>query len=95
MVTAFILINAERDHIASAAQEILNLKGIAEVYSVTGDWDLVAVARVKQNEELAKLVTDDMITVKGITKTTTLFAFRQFSNYDLDRIFNIGGESLS
>ena len=89
MVTAFILINAERDKIAQASQDILGLRGIAEVYSVAGDYDLVAVARVRENEELAKLVTEDMIEVKGITKTTTLIAFRQYSNYDLDRVFSL------
>ncbi len=90
MVTAFVLINAERDRIAGAAQEVLNLDGVAEVYSVAGEWDLVAVARVRENEELAKLMTEDMIGVKGITKTTTLIAFRQYSRYDLERMFSLG-----
>lgn len=90
MVTAFILIKAERARIAPASQEILNLKGIAEVYSVAGEWDLVAVARVKENEQLATLVTEDMIAIKGLLQTTTLIAFRQFSRYDLERMFSIG-----
>ena len=90
MVTAFILIKAERQRIAPASQEILNIEGIAEVYSVAGDWDLVAVARVKENEQLAKLVTEDMIAIKGLTQTTTLIAFRQYSRYDLERMFSIG-----
>lgn len=90
MVTAFILIKAERERIAPASQEILNIEGIAEVYSVAGDWDLVAVARVKENEQLAKLVTEDMIAIKGLTQTTTLIAFRQYSRYDLERMFSIG-----
>jgi len=90
MVTAFILIKAERARIAPASQEILNLKGIAEVYSVAGEWDLVAVARVKENEQLATLVTEEMIAIKGLLQTTTLIAFRQFSRYDLERMFSIG-----
>ena len=92
MVTAFILINAQRDRIASAAQEILALDGIAEVYSVAGSYDLVAVARVKENEQLAKLATEDLIAVKGLVQTTTLIAFRQYSKHDLERMFSIGGE---
>lgn len=91
MVTAFILIRAERSRIAQASQEILAIKGIAEVYSVAGDYDLVAVARVPQNEDLARLVTEDMIAVGGLTCTNTLIAFRQFSRFDLERMFNIGG----
>ena len=92
MVTAFILINAQRDKIASAAQEILACDGIAEVYSVAGSYDLVAVARVKENEQLAKLATEDLIAVEGLLKTTTLIAFRQYSKYDLERMFSIGEE---
>ncbi|MFB3789470.1 MAG: Lrp/AsnC family transcriptional regulator [bacterium] len=92
MVTAVILINAERSRIASAAQEILKLKGITEVYSVAGDYDLIAIARVRENEQLAKLVTEDLIVVEGITRTNTLIAFRQFSEYDLERMFSLGLE---
>ncbi|HOJ61436.1 MAG TPA: Lrp/AsnC ligand binding domain-containing protein [bacterium] len=92
MVTAIILINAERSQIASAAKEILNLKGITEVYSVAGEYDLIAVARVRENEQLAKLVTEDLIVVPGITRTNTLIAFRQYSDYDLERMFSLGLE---
>ena len=92
MVTAFILVNAVRERIAAASQEILNLDGVAEVYSVAGEYDLVAVARVRENEQLAKLVTEDMIGVEGITKTTTLIAFRQYSRHDLERMFGVGME---
>ena len=90
MVTAFVLIQAERSRIARASQEILNLKGITEVYSVAGEYDLIAVARVKENEELARLVTEDMIAIPGLTKTTTLIAFKQYSQYDLERMFSLG-----
>jgi DNA-binding Lrp family transcriptional regulator len=92
MVTAFILINAQRDRMKEAAQAILELDGIAEVYSVAGEWDLVAVARVRENEQLARLVTEDMIDVGGIVKTNTLIAFRQYSSFDLERMFNLGME---
>lgn len=90
MVTAFILINAQRDQIAKAAQDILKLPGITEVNSVAGQYDLVAVARVTESEQLAKLVTEDLITVKGITATNTLIAFRQYSRFDLERMFGLG-----
>lgn len=93
MVTAFIMINAERPRIAPASQEILNIKGIAEVYSVAGEYDLVAIARVRKNEELAKLVTEDLIKIEGLTRTQTLISFRQYSNFELDRIFSLGNEN--
>ncbi len=90
MVTAFILISAERERIAGAAQEILELDGIAEVYSVAGPYDLVAVARVRENEGLAKLVTEHLIGVQGLMDTQTLIAFRQYSKHDLERLFSLG-----
>lgn len=90
MVTAFILLNVERDRIAAASQEVLGLAGITEVYSVAGPYDLVAVARVRENDALAKLVTEDLIKVKGIIQTSTLIAFRQYSQFDLERAFGLG-----
>ncbi|MBS3733532.1 MAG: Lrp/AsnC ligand binding domain-containing protein [Phycisphaerae bacterium] len=90
MVTAFVLITAQRDRIAAAAQDILELDGVAEVYSVAGPYDLVAVARVRTNDELAKLVTEDLIAVAGLVKTQTLIAFRQYSKHDLERLFSLG-----
>ena len=89
MITAFILISAQRERIAAAADEILAIPGITEVYSVAGDYDLVAVARVRENEDLAKLVTEGMVTVKGLTRTNTLIAFRQYSKHDLERMFGL------
>ena len=89
MITAFIMINAQRERMAAAADEILNIAGITEVYSVAGDYDLVAVARVRENEELAKLVTEGMVAVKGLTRTNTLIAFRQYSRHDLERMFGL------
>lgn len=90
MVTAFVLISAERDRIAQLPQEILNVQGFTEVYSVAGDYDLVAVARVANNEDLARVVTEHLLKVKGIHKTNTLIAFQQYSRYDLERMFSIG-----
>ena len=90
MVTAIILINAERERIVPAAQEILELEGITEVYSVAGNYDLVGVARVRHNDDLAKLVTEDLIAMDGITRTMTLIAFRQYSQHDLETIFEVG-----
>ncbi len=92
MVTAFILLNVERGRIVTAAQEILAIEGITEVHSVSGDYDLVAIVRVRQNDDLAELVTERMAGVEGITGSHTLIAFRQYSEYDLDRMFGIGQE---
>ena len=90
MVTAFILINVERARIGDAAQEILELQDITEVYSVTGPYDIVAVARVRESDRLAELVTEDLAGVQGVVNTETLIAFRQYSRHDLERMFELG-----
>jgi DNA-binding Lrp family transcriptional regulator len=89
MVTAIILIKAERGAVETAAQGLLKIKGITEVYSVAGEFDIVAVARVRQNEDLASLVTEEMRSIQGITRTETLIAFRQYSNFDLAAMFDL------
>lgn len=89
MVTAIILIKAERGGVEKASQGLLKIKGVTEVYSVAGEYDIVAVARVRQNDELAKLVTEDMLNVQGIACTETLIAFRQYSNFDLAAMFDL------
>ncbi len=90
MVNAVILINAERTKIHALSEKLTEFEEISEVYSVAGDYDLVAIVRVRRNEDLANLVTEKMITLEGITRTNTLFAFRTFSRHDLEQMFAIG-----
>ena len=92
MVTALVLLNAERSKINAVAEKITDMKGVTEVYSVAGQYDLAAVVRVKSNEELADVVTKRMLAVTGITKSETLIAFQVFSKHDLDSMFAIGFE---
>ena len=90
MVTAIVLVNAERGVIPKTAEVLAQMKGVAEVYSVAGQYDLAVIIRTKTNEELAELVTDHMLKLGGIKKTETLIAFRAYSKYDLERMFSIG-----
>jgi DNA-binding Lrp family transcriptional regulator len=90
MVNATVLLRVERDRINEIAQELVDMDGISEVYSVAGSWDLVAIVRVQSNEELAKIVTGKMLKVEGIERSETLIAFRVYSKHDLDRMFSVG-----
>jgi DNA-binding Lrp family transcriptional regulator len=92
MVTAIVLIEARRDRVNETAEALAQLEGVAEVYSVAGQYDLAAIIRVKANDQLADLVTQHMLKLKGIVKTTTLIAFRAYSRYDLERMFTLGME---
>lgn len=90
MVTAIMLMNCARASIAEVAEKLAEVDGIAEVYSVAGKVDLVAIVRVPHNDDLADLVTGRLKDVEGITHTETLIAFRAFSRHDLESLFSIG-----
>jgi DNA-binding Lrp family transcriptional regulator len=92
MVTAVTLLNVERDKINHVAEQLVEIQGISEVYSVGGRFDLVAIIRVKHNEDLADVVTEHIRRIEGIIKTETLLAFRAYSRHDLDSMFSIGME---
>ncbi len=90
MVSAIVLLNVDRDKVNAVAGKLADMKGISEVYSVAGQFDLVAIIRVKDNDGLADLVTNHMLKVQGITRSQTLISFQVFSRHDLDAMFSIG-----
>lgn len=90
VVTAFVLINAESYRIAELAQDLADVKGVAEVYSVAGDEDIVAVVRVRNHEDLAEVVTKRLANMDGVVSTRTLIAFQAYSRHDLEAMFSIG-----
>jgi DNA-binding Lrp family transcriptional regulator len=90
MTTAFILMHVETGRLKSLAEELLTIDGIAEVYSVAGEWDMVAIARVREHEALSDLITEHVANLKGILGTQTLIAFRAFSKRDLGLMWDIG-----
>ncbi|MBX3086081.1 MAG: Lrp/AsnC ligand binding domain-containing protein [Anaerolineae bacterium] len=92
LVTAVVLMEVERGKVDTVAQDLLKYDGVSEVFSVAGQYDLVALLRTKTNEQIADLVTDKIRNLPFITRTQTLMAFKAFSRVDLDRMFSIGNE---
>ena len=90
MVTSIILTNAERSKINEVAEQLAALDGISEVYSVSGNYDLVAIARVPSNDDLANLVTKKMVGIDSILTSETMLAFKAFSRHDLEAMFAVG-----
>ena len=88
MVTAIILISVERDHILSVIDKILKVDGIMEVHSVAGEYDLAAIARVEDNQQLSMILADKMChQIKGITLTKTLISLGSYYNFDAQAAF--------
>lgn len=90
MVTGILLMNVERGRIKSVAEDLAGRPGVTEVYSVSGNYDLVALLRVPTNEAMAELVTEELAGVDGIEHTETMLAFRAYSRHDLEAMFSVG-----
>ena len=92
MITTIVLIKADPKLITQAATRIAGFDGVQEVYSVSGEWDLVAIVRVTDYERIADVVTHQIASVPGIERTMTLTAFRAYSKKDLEQAWDIGVE---
>lgn len=92
MITTIVLIRAEPSQVPAVAQRLAGIDGVTEVYSVSGEWDLVAIVRVPEYEKIAEVVTEVFPTVQGIQRTQTLTAFRAYSRKDLQQAWDIGVE---
>jgi len=87
---AIVLIEAEREAMPTLGGALADLEGVAEAYSVTGEWDFAAILRVREPEQLAELVTGRLAQLEGIRRTHTMVAFEVFSQHDLEALFSIG-----
>lgn len=92
MITTIVLVRAEPRLIPECALKLAGIAGVTEVYSVSGEWDLVVIVKVPQYEDIAKIITQDFPQVPGMQRTTTLTAFRAYSKADLEQAFDIGVE---
>ncbi len=90
MITAIVMVNCAVDRIPEVAEQIAALEGVTEVYSVTGDADLVAMVRVRAHEHLADVIADRLSKVDGVVATSTHIAFRTYSTHDLEAAFSLG-----
>lgn len=89
MTTALVMFNVERTQINQVGEKLAGIQGITEVFSVSGNFDLVALVRVSDNDALADLITGQVAKLEGITKTETMIAFRTISRYDIASMFEI------
>jgi len=92
MITALVLMKVDRKAVNSTAQALLEIPGVAEVYSITGEYDLVALLKLARYEDLAEVVTERMIALDTIQRTQTMMAFKAYSRADLEQAWDIGVE---
>jgi DNA-binding Lrp family transcriptional regulator len=90
MITALVFVKADVARLPEVAEEIAALEVVSEVYSVTGQIDLIAMVRVRKHEDVAAVVADQLNKVAGVTSTETHIAFRAYSQHDLESAFSLG-----
>jgi DNA-binding Lrp family transcriptional regulator len=90
VIHAVVLIGAERAALATLGGELAGIDGVAEAYSVTGEWDFVAMLRLREHEQLAGVVTNQISQLSGVTRTQTMVAFEVYSRHDLEAMFSVG-----
>lgn len=90
MITAIVMVSVEADKIPEVAQQLAELDGVSEVYSVAGDVDLVAIVRVREFDQIAETIAGRLSKVPGVVHTDTHIAFRAYSRHDLEAAFDIG-----
>jgi DNA-binding Lrp family transcriptional regulator len=90
VITTIVLIKADPKRIPECAMQLAGIEGVQEVYSVSGEWDLVAIVRVAEYDQIAHVVTERFPAVDSIERTQTLTAFRAYSKKDLEQAWDIG-----
>lgn len=90
MITTIVLVKVDPATITQVAVRLAGIDGVAEVYSVSGEWDLVAIVKVAEFEQIPQVVTEQFSSVPGILRTQTLTAFRAYSRKDLEQAWDIG-----
>ncbi|CAN5392106.1 Lrp/AsnC ligand binding domain-containing protein [soil metagenome] len=90
VITSIVLLHVDVARIPETATALAGIASVSEVYSVTGDWELVAMVRVRTHDEIAEVVTNQIAKVEGITGTHTMIAFRAYASHDLERLWGVG-----
>ena len=90
MTHAIVLIEVDRGALASLGGELADIDGVAEAYSVTGEWDFVAILRLREQDQLAHVVTGQISQLPGVQRTQTMVAFEAYSRHDLEALFSVG-----
>lgn len=89
MVAAVVLIRSVPGDVPALARRIAGIEGVAEVYSVSGEYDLIAILRVPEYDRIAAIVTEEIAQIPGIERTYTMTAFRVYSRQDLDKAWDM------
>jgi DNA-binding Lrp family transcriptional regulator len=67
-----------RPGLRSGADEIANREIASEIYSVSGQFDLMAKFYIEDDVDIGRFVADNIHTVPGVERTHTILTFKAF-----------------
>ncbi|RLB06978.1 MAG: Lrp/AsnC family transcriptional regulator, partial [Deltaproteobacteria bacterium] len=83
MITAFVLVKAEKGKIQQVASKLGAFEEVKEVFSITGEYDLLAKVQVKEYKNMSDIVTEKFQKIDGLVNTKTMMAFKTYKFFDL------------
>ncbi len=80
MQTIFIMIKCELGRAYQVAdQAVQSVEQVSEVYSTSGEYDLLVKCYLPEDADIGHFVTETVQTLDGVKDTFTLIAFKAFS----------------
>ena len=79
MQTIFIMVKCELGETYKVADEAVQTEQVSEVYSVSGQYDLLMKCYLDDSQDVGQFITDKVQTISGIRDTFTLITFKAFS----------------
>ena len=79
MQTMFVEVKCALGESYRVAEELVEIEGVSEVYSISGSYDLLIKCYLAAEEDIGHFVNERIQKVAGITGTMTTIAFNAFS----------------
>jgi DNA-binding Lrp family transcriptional regulator len=80
MKTIFVMVKCDLGKAYTVADEaVLNIEQVSEVYSTSGQFDLLMKCYLPEAVDIGRFVTEQLQTLPGVKDTFTIIAFKAFS----------------
>ena len=79
MQTIFVMVKCELGKAYEVAEESLSVEGVSEVYSTSGQYDLLMKCYLDDKTDIGHFVTSKLQTLPNVKDTFTTITFKAFS----------------
>jgi DNA-binding Lrp family transcriptional regulator len=79
MQTIFVMVKCEMGQAYKVADEAVAIEQVSEVYSTSGQYDLLMKCYLDDKADIGHFVTSRLQTLPGVKDTFTLITFKAFN----------------